>query len=77
MEHDSEFEDLEFEFTKDGRDYSCLLYGNATWDIQNDSFDYAGTHCTHGQAGTCELPDYAQIEDISLGAVDLDFEVYI
>ena len=76
MEHDSEFEDLEFEFSKDGRDYHCNLYGNATWDIQNDTFDYAGTHCTHGQAGTCHLPDYAVIENISLGAVDLYFEVY-
>ena len=25
---------------------------------QNDSFDYSGTHCTHGQAGTHRLPSY-------------------
>ena len=24
----------------------------------NDSFNYSGTHCTHGKAGTHQMPSY-------------------
>lgn len=76
MEHGEEFELEEFEISVDGIDYSCTLYGEGCWEIENDSFDYAGTHCTHGQAGTCHLPDYATIQTISLSGVTLCYEVY-
>jgi len=32
-----------------------------TWE--NDSFSYAGTHCTGGVGGTVHLPSYAIMED--------------
>jgi hypothetical protein len=76
MEHEEEFELEEFEISVDGRDYSCTLHGEGYWGIDNDSFDYAGTHCTHGQSGTHHLPDYATIQTISLSGIDLHFEVY-
>ena len=82
--HDQDFELDEFYFDSKQkymgiqpvRNYCATLHGNANWDIDNDSFDYAGTHCTHGQSGTCHLPDYAVIQEISLGQIDLYFDIY-
>ena len=65
--HDSKFE---IDFNHD--DLYLIVQGTAYWDIDNDSFDYAGTHCTHGQAGTCELPDYARIEDVSVDFAEIE-----
>lgn len=48
-------------------DYICVLiedvelFVNVEW--QDDSFDYAGTHCTGGLGGTHKLPIYASIEE--------------
>ena len=61
---DTEFE-IDFNHGEGDDEVYIVAEGTAYWDIQNDSFDYAGTHCTHGQAGTCHLPDYAIIEDVS------------
>tara|TARA_B100000085_G_scaffold277668_1_gene298375 strand:- start:1180 stop:1617 length:438 start_codon:yes stop_codon:yes gene_type:complete len=58
------------------RKYYASLYGIAHWSIENDSFDYAGTHCTWGQSGTHHLPDYAQVQDFSLDQINVYFEVY-
>ena len=82
--HDQDFELDEFCFdskqkymgVQPVRRYYASLYGNANWGIENDSFDYAGTHCTHGQSGTCHLPDYAVIQEISLDQINVYFEVY-
>ena len=82
--HDQDFELDEFYFdskqkymgVQPVRSYYATLYGNANWDIDNDSFDYAGTHCTHGQSGTCHLPDYAVVQDCSLDQINIYFEVY-
>ena len=65
--HDSKFE---IDFNHD--DLYLIVEGTAYWDIDNDSFDYAGTHCTHGQAGTCELPDYAKIGDVSVDFAEIE-----
>ena len=42
------------------------IEGEAFWIIEDDSFDYAGTHCTNGQSGTCELPPYATLESLTI-----------
>lgn len=44
-------------------------------EIDNDSFDYAGTHCTHGQSGTCHLPDYFRADgDINIDSSHTKWE---
>jgi len=77
---------FELEFEVELEDVYFLFYveGEASWEIENDSFDYAGTHCTHGQSGTCRLPDYASVQDIDLSLVSIekqegkkDFEINI
>ena len=65
--HDSEFE-IDFNYD----DLYFIVQGTAYWDIDNDSFDYAGTHCTHGQAGTCNLPDYARLESVSVDFAEIE-----
>lgn len=51
---------IEFKNNEGEDDYfEVELEAHPRWD--NDSFDYAGTHCTHGIAGTCKLPDYATL----------------
>lgn len=84
MDTESEFELDEFEFDSKQkymgampiRKYYASLYGTAHWSIENDSFDYAGTHCTGGRSGTHHLPDYALCEDFSLDQINVYFEVY-
>tara|TARA_B100002019_G_scaffold279237_1_gene280899 strand:- start:49 stop:486 length:438 start_codon:yes stop_codon:yes gene_type:complete len=84
MEVESELELDEFEFDSKQkymgvmpvRKYYASLYGTAHWSIENDSFDYAGTHCTGGMSGTHHLPDYAECQDFSLDQINLYFEVY-
>ena len=68
---DSEFE-IDFNHGDGDDEVYIIAEGTAYWDIQNDSFDYAGTHCTHGQAGTCHLPDYAIIEDVSVSFASIE-----
>ncbi len=31
---------------------------------KNDSFDYTGSHCTHGKSGTASLLDYYVLGDV-------------
>lgn len=84
MEIEKEFELDEFEFDSKQkymgvvpvRKYYASLQGEAQWSIENDSFDYAGTHCTWGQSGTHHLPDYAEIQSFGLDEIHLYFEVY-
>lgn len=84
METESTFELEEFEFDSKQkymgvvpvRKYYATLMGDAQWSIENDSFDYAGTHCTWGQSGTHHLPDYAEIQNFGLDEIHLYFEVY-
>ena len=64
--------ELEFEEETDSTHFTFWVEGEAKWDIENDSFDYAGTHCTGGMSGTCELPDYAVVEEISIGFVMIE-----
>ena len=45
------------------------VQGECSWNIENDAFDYAGTHCTHGVDGTQQLPDYCQLSWCSIEAV--------
>lgn len=33
----------------------------------NDSFDYAGTHCTHGRGGTQRSADYTTMQGCGIG----------
>jgi hypothetical protein len=45
-------------------DYDELVVeidGNPRWE--NDSFDYAGTHCTGGRSGTHHLPSYTILDE--------------
>lgn len=35
--------------------------GDPEW--QDDSFDYAPAHCTHGKRGTHHIPKYLTLED--------------
>lgn len=84
MEIESELELYEFEFDSKQkymgimptRKYYASLYGIANWSVENDSFDYAGTHCTGGRSGTHHLPNYALCEDFSLDQVHVYFEIY-
>jgi len=84
MEVESELELDEFEFDSKHkymgimptRKYYASLYGTSHWSIENDSFDYAGTHCTWGQSGTHHLPDYAECQDFSLDQINVYFEIY-
>lgn len=84
METESTFELDEFEFDSEAkymgiqpkRKYYATLIGDAQWSIENDSFDYAGTHCTGGRSGTHHLPDYAECQDFSLDQINVYFEVY-
>lgn len=69
-----EYFEFEFEVEDDKAHYLFYVEGHGEWDIDNDSFDYAGTHCTHGQSGTCHLPDYARIEDIDLSIVRMEID---
>ena len=63
--HESEFE-VEIVYEKQ----DLTVSGTCEWDIDNDSFDYAGTHCTHGQSGTEHLPDYLRAESCEIGSVE-------
>jgi len=84
MEVEKDFELYEFYFNSEQkymgvqpvRKYYANFQGEAQWSIENDSFDYAGTHCTGGRSGTHHLPDYAEIQDFSLDQIDIYFEVY-
>lgn len=84
METESAFELDEFEFETKAkymgiqptRKYYGTLVGEARWSIENDSFDYAGTHCTWGQSGTHHLPDYAEVQNFDLSEIHLYFEIY-
>ena len=84
MEIEKEFELEEFEFDSKSkfmgivpvRRYYATLEGDGMWSVENDSFDYAGTHCTWGQSGTHHLPDYARVDDFSLSQVHVFFEIY-
>lgn len=84
MDAESTFELYEFEFDSKQkymgivpvRKYYATLIGDAQWSIENDSFDYAGTHCTGGRSGTHHLPDYAEIQSFELDEIHLYFEIY-
>lgn len=57
---------MKLEFTVEWEDLGedCYLEveleGEPHWE--NDSFDYAGTHATHGQSGTHHLPSYTILD---------------
>ena len=54
------------------KEQELTVSGTCEWSIENDSFDYAGTHCTHGQSGTHELPDYCVAESCDIDHIDDD-----
>lgn len=54
---------IEHQLPNGGYEYIDVDF-EAEPSIQNDSFSYSGTHCTHGRGGTCRLPDYLIVEDI-------------
>ena len=59
--------EFEVDFEYNGR--KILVEGDVTWYIENDSFDYAGTHCTGGKGGTEHLPDYLELASISVNKI--------
>jgi len=75
MEENVSFELDGFEFSDNGIDYFANIEGDANWCIDNDSFDYAGTHCTGGTGGTHTLPDYAILQDFKINKITLYFEL--
>ena len=64
------------EYIDEKRKYSATLVGDGIWSIENDSFDYSGTHCTGGRDGTHHLPDHADLQDFTLYEVHIYFEIY-
>lgn len=76
MEENLSFELDGFQFNKNGIEYYADIEGSADWCIDNDSFDYAGTHCTGGMGGTHTLPDYATLQDFKINKVTLFFELH-
>lgn len=75
MEENLSFELEGFQFHKNGIEYYVDIEGDADWCIDNDSFDYAGTHCTGGKGGTHTLPDYATLQDFKIHKMTLFFEL--
>tara|TARA_R100000458_G_C8258501_1_gene234270 strand:- start:1289 stop:1678 length:390 start_codon:yes stop_codon:yes gene_type:complete len=75
-----EFEGIEVE-TAEGEFFYC--YGNVDYELIDNSFDYAGTHCTHGLDGTHNPGDSAEVTqvhiddvfDVNDKSIDLDEEV--
>ena len=51
-------------------EHDIIVHGVCEWSVENDSFDYAGTHCTGGQSGTHELPDYCQAESCEIQSIE-------
>lgn len=51
-----------------GEEY--MIFADIRTKTENDSFDYAGTHCTNGLAGTCKLPDRVTIDTVELLRVE-------
>lgn len=64
MEHEVKIE-IEIE-TDDNYIYvrDVILTGNV--ELEDDSFDYAGTHCTHGIGGTQRYEPYLIAEEIDI-----------
>ncbi len=55
--------DIEYinEYAED--DYLEVVFeANPTWE--DDSFDYAGTHCTHGASGTHRGSTYPYLDEV-------------
>ena len=61
-----EFEGLEVE-TAEGEFFYC--HGGVEFELVDNSFDYAGTHCTHGQDGTHNPGDSVEIGFIHIDDV--------
>lgn len=76
MEKNVSFELDGFKFNKNGTEYYVDIEGYADWCIDNDSFDYAGTHCTGGIGGTCELEDHVTLQDFKIHKMKLFFELH-
>ena len=61
--------DIEYLTQVDGYDNTVGDYENlavefeGTPEWQDDSFDYAGTHCTGGVGGTHHVPKYLSMQD--------------
>ena len=60
------FEGLEFEL--DGKFY--YLFGEADCQLEDNSFDYAGTHCTGGRDGTHDPGDSVEVVGMRLDVVN-------
>jgi len=63
-------------FIRDGIEYYSSIEGMADWHIDNDSFDYAGTHCTGGLSGTHKTDDYANLMTFQITRLTLYFESF-
>ena len=74
MTYDDEFE---VDIVYKGDDLTVT--GQLEASVENDSFDYAGTHCTGGKSGTHELPDYLTMTNVFIDTVvdsnDNDFPI--
>lgn len=74
MTHEDEFE-IDIVYNND----DLTVTGTFEASVDNDSFDYAGTHCTGGKSGTHELPDYLTINGVFIDTVidsnDNDFPI--
>jgi len=64
MTHEDEFE-IDIVYSND----DLTVTGTFEASVDNDSFDYAGTHCTGGKSGTHELPDYLTITGVFIDTV--------
>tara|TARA_B100000579_G_scaffold438049_1_gene471449 strand:- start:23548 stop:23937 length:390 start_codon:yes stop_codon:yes gene_type:complete len=65
MTHESDFTvDITYE------DQELTVHGVCEWSVENDSFDYAGTHCTGGRSGIHELPDYCEAASCEIQTIE-------
>ena len=63
---------MEFEIETEDQDLGAILIkGEVEWTTEDNSFDYAGTHCTWGQSGTHEVIDVVP-ESISIDSIECD-----
>ena len=56
---------LEIEYIDNNEEYNYIyvdIYCNPF--LVDDSFNYAGTHCTNGRSGTHNIPKYPIVEEL-------------
>ena len=63
---------MEFEIEAEDQDLGAIIIkGEVEWTTEDNSFDYAGTHCTWGQSGTHKVIDVVP-ESITIDSIECE-----